>query len=172
MDDDSKLLGSELQASREGRRPKLTQPDAADALGVSRTTIQNIEAGKFKKINPTIRDYARLLGWPDGAVDHVQAGGRLADLPMGTAPASVTEAAPLVGLSPAVEFELRSNETLEDAVINLGPDEADGHIIVVLQGRKGASPEELRRVAARYRRARRYLQGIATAAEADEVADS
>ncbi|WP_326729031.1 helix-turn-helix transcriptional regulator [Streptomyces phaeochromogenes] len=172
MDDDSKLLGSELQASREGRRPKLTQPDVADALSVSRTTIQNIEAGKFKKINATIRDYARLLGWPDGAVDHVQAGGRLADLPVGTAPASVTEAAPLLGLSPAVEFELRSHETLDSTVINLGPDEADGHIVVILQGRKGASPEEIERVAGRYRRARRYLQAVTTAVEADEVADS
>jgi DNA-binding XRE family transcriptional regulator len=172
MDEDTQLLGSELKESRERRRPKLTQPDVAAALDVSRTTIQNIEAGRFQKVNATIRDYARLLEWPDGAVDHVFAGGQLADLPVGETPAPANEAPPLLGLSPAVEFELRSNETLESTVINLGPDEADGHIIVVLQGRKGASAEELHRVAARYRRARRYLQGVAAAVEADEVADS
>jgi hypothetical protein len=72
-------------------------------------------------------------------------------------------------LPPAVEYELRSSETLEAGVIPLGPDEDDGHIIVVLQGRKGSSPEELARIAARYRKTRRLLQGLSSE---DEVADS
>ncbi|MGW3410305.1 helix-turn-helix transcriptional regulator [Streptomyces sp. NPDC000888] len=170
MDEDPKLLGSELQASREGRRPKLKQPDAADALGVSRTTIQNIEAGRFQAISPTIREYGRLLGWPDGAVDHVFRGGRLADLPIGTAPAPAQEVQASLGLTPAVEFELRSSEVLDSQVIGLGPSERDGHIIVVLQAKKGASAEEIERIAARYRPVRRYLQSLSTGAE--EVADS
>lgn len=168
MDEDSKLLGSELQASREGRRPKLLQPEVGEALGVSRTTIQNIENGKFKKISTTIREYAKLLGWPDGAVDFVFQGGRLADFPPAAAPESAS-AAPGLGLSPAVEYELKSGQVLDSQVINLGPDEEDGHLIVVLQGRKDATPEEVQKVAARYRKARRHLQSIA--AEADEVAD-
>ncbi|MGW2908801.1 helix-turn-helix domain-containing protein, partial [Streptomyces sp. NPDC001204] len=78
MDEDTKRLGEALQAAREGRRPKLTQPEAAEQLGISRTTVQNIEAGRFSKVNRTIRDYAALLGWPDGAIERVPAGGPVA----------------------------------------------------------------------------------------------
>jgi DNA-binding XRE family transcriptional regulator len=163
MDEATQRLGSELQAAREGRRPKLTQPAAAEQLGVSRTTVQNIEGGKFSKVNSTIREYARLLGWDDGALDRVLEGGS-PEVTTPTEPTSdkgAVQATPTLGLPPAVEYELRSSETLEAGVIPLGPDEDDGHIIVVLQGRKGATPEELARIAARYRKPRRLLQGLA-----------
>ncbi|MDX3634279.1 helix-turn-helix transcriptional regulator [Streptomyces europaeiscabiei] len=169
MDDDSKRLGSELQRARESRRPRLKQGDAGEALGVSRTTIQNIEHGKFTRINATVRKYARLLGWPEGAEDRVMAGGSVLDEGEGKTPASEASSSEL-GLSPEVEYELRTGETLGSQVINLGPDDEDGHIIVVLQGRKGATPEEVERIAARYRRARRHLQGLA--AESGEVAET
>jgi DNA-binding XRE family transcriptional regulator len=165
MDETTKRLGEALQAAREGRRPKLTQPEAAKALGVGRSTIQNIERGQFTKINRTVRQYATLLGWPDGAVERVAAGEALG-AGVETGEPAGTSGLPL---PPAVEYELRTNETLDSTVINLGPDEDDGHVIVVLQGRKGATPEEVAKIAARYRKARRYLQGLA--AEPDEVAD-
>jgi DNA-binding XRE family transcriptional regulator len=169
MDEHTQRLGGLLQAAREARRPRLTQPQAGELLGVGRSTIQNIEAGKFTKVNATIRAYAKLLGWPDGAADRVAAG---APSPEGGAenaePAS-QDTTPLP-LPPAVEYELRTAETLETAVINLGPGEEDGHVIVVLQGRKGATPEEVARIAARFRGPRRYLQGLS--GESDEVADS
>jgi len=168
MDEDTKRLGSALQAAREGRRPRLTQPEAADQLKVSRTTVQNIEAGKFNKISRTVRDYAALLGWPDGAVERVASGGSILDA---VEQAEPEEAAPEgLPLPPAVEYELRSAETLEAQVITLGPEEDDGHVIVILQGKKGATPEEVARIAARYRKARRYLQGLAS--EGDGVAES
>lgn len=167
MDEDTKRLGEALQAAREGRRPKLTQPEAAEQLGVSRTTVQNIEAGRFTKVNRTIRDYAALLGWPDGAIERVTAG---------DPPQAATEATPpertgtdTLPIPPAVEYELRAAETLDAAVITLGPEEDDGHVIVILQGKKGATPDEVARIAARYRKARRYLQGLSS--EPDEVAD-
>jgi DNA-binding XRE family transcriptional regulator len=165
MDETTKRLGEALQAAREGRRPKLTQPEAAKELGVGRSTIQNIERGQFVKVNRTVREYARLLGWPDGAVERVAAGGEL-DAGAETGEPAGNEGLPL---PPAVEYELRTNETLDSTVINLGPDDNDGHVIVVLQGRRGATPEEVARIAERYRKARRYLQGLAS--EADEVAD-
>jgi DNA-binding XRE family transcriptional regulator len=168
MDETTKRVGEALQAAREGRRPKLTQPEAAKALGVGRSTIQNIERGAFAKINRTVRDYAQLLGWPDGTLERVAAGGPVtvdvADEPKTPAAESA------LPLPPAVEYELRSNQTLESTVINLGPDEDDGHVIVVLQGRKGATPEEVARIAARYRKVRHYVQRLA--AETDEVAES
>lgn len=158
MDEDTKRLGSALQAAREGRRPKLTQPEAADLLGASRTTIQNIEAGKFSRVNRTVLNYAALLGWHDGAAERVMAGGPVLEAAPDSSPREDADDLPL---PPAVEYELRSAETLDAAVINLGPDEDDGHVIFVLQGRKGASPEEVARIAARFRKARRYLQGLA-----------
>jgi len=166
MDEMTKRLGEALQAAREGRRPKLTQPEAAQQLGVGRSTIQNIERGAFAKVNRTVREYAALLGWPEGAAERVAAGGSVEDdaTPLESA---VAEALPL---PPAVEYELRTNETLDSTVISLGPDDDDGHMIVVLQGRKGATPEEVARIAERYRKARRYLQGLAT--DTDEVAEN
>ncbi|MFE4697239.1 helix-turn-helix transcriptional regulator [Streptomyces sp. NPDC056738] len=166
MDDKTQRLGSALQAAREGRRPKLTQPEAAELLGVGRSTVQNIEAGKFAKPTSTVRSYATLLGWPDDAVDRVLEGGPVLAPGRDASPADEAEGLPL---PPAVEYELRSAETLDSAVIPLGPDEEDGHVIVVLQGKKGVGPEEVARIAARYRKARRYLQGLATD---DAVADS
>lgn len=166
MDEMTTRLGEALQAAREGRRPRLTQPEAARALGVGRSTIQNIEAGRFAKINRTVREYATLLGLPDHVVDRIATGAPV-DPDMTALESAAAESLPL---PPAVEYELRANETLDSTVISLGPDEDDGHVIVVLQGRKGATPEEVARIAARYRKARRYLQGLA--AETDEVAES
>lgn len=147
----------------------MTQPEAADALSVSRSTVQKMEGVRVSLVaRPTVHAYARLLGWTAESVDCVLAGespvmadGNHATLPEAPAPG--------LGLTPAVEYELRSGRVLDSQVINLGPDEDDGHIIVVLQGKKNATPEEVERIAARYRRARRHLQGIS--AETDEVAE-
>ncbi|MFE0727891.1 helix-turn-helix domain-containing protein [Streptomyces antibioticus] len=169
MDQDYVRLGAELKAAREHRRPRLTQPDAAQALGVGRSTVQKMESERVSQVTPTtVRAYARLLGWTDDSVDRVLAGGDPAiasdrgDRPL--------TGSPNLGLSPAVEYELRAGKVLDSQVINLGPDESDGQIIVVLQGKKDATPEEVERIAARYRRARRHLQGIS--ADADQVAES
>ena len=163
MDEGTLRLGQRLQLAREARRPRLSQPEAAQALGVGRTTIQNIEAGRFAKINASVRQYATFLGIDDAEIDRVYAGE-----PEPEAQPAPPAAEPLP-LPPAVEYELRSSETLEAGVITLGPDEDDGHIIVVLQGRKGATPEEQAKIAARFRKARRLLQGLSSD---DTVADS
>lgn len=170
-------LGAELKAARKRMRPRVSQDDAAQALGVSRSSIQKIENGSADRVTrATVLAYARYVGWTSESYDRVLAG----ESPVLAAPheAAAAPVSPVedgirdhltgLGLSPTVEYELRSGKTLESTVINLGPDEDDGHIIVVLQGRKDASPEEVQRVAARYRRARRHLQSIA--ADVDESA--
>ncbi|MFL5910502.1 MAG: helix-turn-helix domain-containing protein [Gaiellaceae bacterium] len=172
MDEQTTRLGQALQAAREAKRPRLTQPQAAEQLGVSRTTVQNIEAGRFAKVTPTVRAYARLVGLSDEAVDDVFAGrSRPRPLELVEAPAESAETTTQLGdlgLSPAVEYELRQGQTLENMVIPLGPNESDGHLIVALQGRKGMTPEQIARIAARFSRVRPRLQGLATN---DEVAD-
>ncbi|GAA0359281.1 helix-turn-helix domain-containing protein [Streptomyces turgidiscabies] len=163
MDEGTKRLGVQLQLAREARRPRLAQPEAAQQVGLGRTTVQNIESGRFAKVNASVRRYARFLGFEDGEAERIAAG----------EPESEETAPPEhdhLQLPPAVEYELRAGKTLEAGVIPLGPDETDGHVIVILQGRKDATPEELARIAERYRKPRRMLQGLA--GESDEVADS
>ncbi|MVO87892.1 helix-turn-helix domain-containing protein [Streptomyces sp. p1417] len=173
-------LGAELKEARERMRPRVSQPGAAEALGVSRSTIQKIENGNAAQVFvTTVRAYVRFVGWTDDSYERVLAGGDPTPVDGGQQTSVEQAASDLLeeeaspraglGLSPTVEYELRSSETLESTVINLGPDEDDGHIIVVLQGKKGATPEEVQRVAERYRRVRRHLQVVAT--DADEVAD-
>jgi DNA-binding XRE family transcriptional regulator len=172
MDEQTTRLGQAIQAAREAQRPRLTQPQAAEQLGVSRTTVQNIEAGRFSKLTPSVRAYARLVGIADTAVDDIYAGrphptpADGAEVPAEAAP---EEAVGAFGLSPTVEYELRQGQTLENMVIPLGPDESDGHLIIALQGKKNASPEEVARIAARFRRVRSRLQ---TLTNEEEVADS
>ncbi|MGQ4358510.1 helix-turn-helix domain-containing protein [Streptomyces sp. SAS_272] len=170
MDQDFARLGAELKAARLRKRPRITQPEAAEALGVGRSTIQKMESEKASQVTPTtVRAYARLLGWADGSVGQVLAGGEPTMTPEDGAAGGNTAPQGL-GLSPLVEHELRSGKVLESQVFNLGPDESDGQIIVVLQGRKDATPEEVERIAARYRQARRHLQGISS--DRGEVAES
>jgi DNA-binding XRE family transcriptional regulator len=169
MDEHTTRLGQAIQAAREAQRPRLTQPQAAEQLGVSRTTVQNIEAGRFGKVTPTVRAYARLVGLSVKAVDDIFAG--RPPLEVVEAPAEpADEGAQLgaLGLSPAVEYELRQGQTLENMVIPLGPDESDGHLIVALQGKKGMSPEQVARIAARFSKVRPRLQGLG---KTDEVAE-
>ncbi|MET9729621.1 helix-turn-helix transcriptional regulator [Streptomyces sp. NPDC006458] len=169
MDQDFARLGEQLKVARLRRRPRLSQEDAAETLGVGRSTVQKMESAKVSQVTPTtVRAYARLLGWTDDSVGRVTAGGD--PISATDEPQPHLHAVPELNLPPAVEYELRSGKVLDSQVFNLGPDEADGQIIVVLQGKKDATPEEVERIAAKYRRARRHLQGIAS--EPNEVAES
>jgi len=171
MDEHTTRLGEAIQAAREAKRPRLTQPQAAAQLGVSRTTVQNIERGQFSKVSPTVREYARLVGMPDGAVDAIMAGRPFRALHVVDEPTEQPEESAQLGelgLSPAVEYELRQGQTLENMVIPLGPDESDGHLIVALQGGKDLSPDQIARIAARFSKVRPRLQSLA---KSDEVAD-
>ncbi|MCX4575669.1 helix-turn-helix domain-containing protein [Streptomyces sp. NBC_01571] len=170
MDQDFARLGEQLKAAREQRRPRISQAYVAAELGVGRSTIYKMESGDGARVtSTTLLAYARLLGWTDDSVSRVLAGG---DPVIATSEteAAAQHAIPGVQLSPAVEYELRSGKVLDSQVFNLGPDDDDGQIIVVLQGKKDATPEEAERVAARYRRARRHLQGLAS--DLDGVAES
>lgn len=164
--DDYARLGKQLKAARLARRPRVAQTDAAEALDVGRSTIQKMESDAVEHVtSTTVQAYARWLGWSADSVERVLAGG---DPVMAEDVQHALSAVPDIPLSPDVEYELRSGRILGGQVFNLGPDENDGQIIVFLQGRKDASPEEVERIAARYRRPRRYLQGLAS--ETDEVA--
>ncbi|WP_329564692.1 helix-turn-helix domain-containing protein [Kitasatospora sp. NBC_01266] len=73
MTQDWARLGSALRADRQAAGD--TQDSVAEALGVHRNTVTAIEAGSSRRITSTIRAYARELGWDDGSVEAVLAGG-------------------------------------------------------------------------------------------------
>lgn len=70
-------LGRALSQTRQAKG--LTQQDLADRAGVSLNSVQNAEAGTVPKARMpyTVPAIAALLGWPDGAIDEVLAGGEI-----------------------------------------------------------------------------------------------
>jgi len=167
--DDYARLGEQLKAARTARRPRISQTDAAAALGVGRSTIQKMESGGAGQVTPTtLRAYAQWLGWSADSIERVLAGGD--PVPAEETQHALSDAVPDASLPPDIEYELREGRVLGGQVFNLGPDDSDGQIIVLYQGRKDATPEEVERIAARYRQARRYLQNMGV--DTDRVADN
>lgn len=143
MDLDWDRLGAALQAARQAMTPELTQDELAAELGVGRSTIQNIERGQvFKKPSPTIRAFARRVGWTEDSVDRVLAGGEpiLAAEPSTEAPGYYY---PFPGLPLRIKHELKSEgEVVDTVVIPLGD---GGSAVVVVRNPPNATPEQRQR---------------------------
>jgi DNA-binding XRE family transcriptional regulator len=151
-------LGRSFAAARE--TAGLTQVQAAEALGVTRTPIQAIERGRqsngqpFTKVTGTMRAYARLVGWTETSPARILNGEQ-------PEPATQPVSSGTSDLPPAVDRELRSGRTLDHTVVHLGDGEDDDtRLIVVLKGAEGISDEELDKLWRQWRRTRRHLQAI------------
>lgn len=137
MDHDWQRLGKALQATRRARIPKITQEQAAAELGVSRSVIQNIERGiGFTKATPTVREYARRLGWTGGSIDEVLAGGE----PTLTEDAPVPGAVEFRGLPSRVKRELEQEGDLVDTAVIQLP--GGGTAVVIVKDQPDATPEQ------------------------------
>lgn len=143
MDLDWDRLGTALQAARQAIEPELTQDDLAVELGVGRSTIQNIERGQaFKRPTPTIRTFARRVGWTDDSVDRVLAGGEPQLTDRTPEPAD-----PHLSTGPALPLRIKhelagEGELIETVVIPLG----DGaSAVVVVKNPPDATPEQRQR---------------------------
>ncbi|MFF4090338.1 helix-turn-helix domain-containing protein [Streptomyces nigra] len=156
---DWEKLGKAFAAAR--KTIGLTQPEAADQLDVSRTTVQAIERGRqsngapFDKVTATMRAYARLVGWTETSPALVLEGGE----PQ-LAPDPQAADQPPSDLPPAVDRELRSGKTLDTTVVHLGSEDDDTRIIVVLKGGDSMTEEEIDEAWQKWRRTRRHLQAI------------
>lgn len=158
MDMDWNHLGKALQAARleSGR----SQEELAEALGVGRSTIQMIEGGhSYKRPTPTVRAFARHMGWTDDSVDRVLAGGQprmratSEPVPMASAPAVMDSRLPLV-----IVDELEEDGPLVDAtIIPLG---GDARMVIIVKGNPNASAEEMRRNVEVWRKTKRHLQAL------------
>lgn len=168
MDQDLAPLGAALKATRAARKPKLTQEEAAERLGVSRATVQNIERGTgFNKVTPTMRAYAQLLGWSPVAVDNVLAGG---DPDFSGGGDTVQPVVPAPSRLPLrIVDEIESDGALVDtAVIPLSP---DANMVIVVKGRPDASPAEIRAALEAWRRAQPQLHDLAPHQEQPHISN-
>ncbi len=152
MERDWKRLGAALKAGREARG--LGQAAVGDMIGVKRGTMRNIENGEIARVTPTVRAYARAVGWPDEGIDTVLAGGQPPKL---TPTASRAERDVAAAASPAaatpeelplrIQAALAEGPLIDTAVINLPGDDdgAEGQMVIIVKGRSNATPEQLRR---------------------------
>lgn len=153
MSGDWARLGSELAAARKQRG--LSQVAMAERIGVKRSAVQAIERGVSKRVTTTMRQYARTVGWDDGSIDAVLAGGEptTAEQPPGSEPA----AAPALPLR--VVEELGEGPLLDTTVLDL-PGTRSRMVLVVMGPPPDASPEEIRRDLRAWRKTEKALRDL------------
>lgn len=159
-------LGAELKAAREAR--SYTQAAVAEMIGVKRGTMRNIENGDIARVTPTVRAYARAVGWEEGSVDAVLAGGVPTEAPSAAYSSEVrdaTAAENIAGAAPEelplrIQAALREGPLIDTAVINLPGDDdgPEGQMVVIVKGRTGATPEQLKRALLRWEEAETKLR--------------
>ncbi len=149
MDRDWARLGSALRAAREDLG--LGQKEVADRIGVSRNALRNTEIGEISRVTPTVREYARIVGWTEASIDVVLNGGE----PTREAAVPPDEPATAIVDTPE-DLPLRIKAALADgrpvldtAVINLpGEDgeDSEAQMVIIVKGRGGdATPEQIQK---------------------------
>ncbi|WP_406463024.1 helix-turn-helix domain-containing protein [Streptomyces sp. NBC_00111] len=148
MDRDWARLGAALKAAREDLG--LEQQQVAEQIGVKRGALRNIEIGDFSRVTPTVRTYARIVGWTDASIEEVLAGGA----PTPTAPADVEEVTITDGATPdelplRIKAALAAGPLLDAVVIDLPAEDGEdpeAQMVVIVKGRRGdATPEQIRK---------------------------
>ncbi|MFF2612655.1 helix-turn-helix domain-containing protein [Kitasatospora sp. NPDC058046] len=168
-------LGALLRADRQaGGR---TQDEMGAELGVTRNALGSIEAGNAKRVTSTIRSYARAVGWADGSVEQVLAGGdpdrvdtnTPTDRPKDSAEAASDRAARAIAdvllarLPQRVLQELADGHIVDTDVLDLRPDGSVALMTLVVE-RGGELPpadqvrDDLRRWSTVQRGLRRSVQ--------------
>lgn len=167
MDRDWTRLGKALGDARKAPSVALTQEQMAEAIGVGRSVIQLIEAGnEYKKPTASMRAFAARVGWADGSIEAVLAGGE-PTLKGAPAPASSASVPPDSGLPLRIVHELKGKgDLLDTAVIPLGE---DASMVVVVKGKPGASMEEIERSLEAWRKAQEQLLEIDYRDDASEA---
>ncbi|MFE3855231.1 helix-turn-helix domain-containing protein [Streptomyces griseorubiginosus] len=137
MASDWARLGEKLKSSRIARG--MEQQQVAAAIGVKRGAVRNIEQGNIAKLTPTVRAYGALVGWTDGSVEAVLAGG---DPTLAEGGAARTDGA-TSDLSLHVQESLRRGPLLESRVQEVTTPAGRVLATIVLRGDEGLTPEEL-----------------------------
>lgn len=158
MDLDWTRLGKALRDARRAAPVSLTQEEMAEAIGVGRSVIQLIEAGnEYKKPTPSVRAYAARVGWEEGSIERVLAGGD-PQMKGATPQAPAADVPSETGLPLRIVHELKGRgDLLDTAVIPLGD---DASMVVVVKGKPGASIEEIERSLEAWRAAQGQLMEL------------
>lgn len=162
MDRDWARLGSALRAARQDLG--LEQQQVAERIGVKRGALRNIEVGEISRVTPTVREYARIVGWTDTSVDDVLNGGdptRTATTP------DIVETATIDDVTPD-ELPLRitaalaaAGPVLDTAVISLpgeNGEDSEAQMVVIVKGRSTATPEQIQAALLQWERAEANLR--------------
>ncbi|MDX3162381.1 helix-turn-helix transcriptional regulator [Streptomyces scabiei] len=135
-------LGEKLRAARIAI--DLEQQQIAAQVGIGRRAIGNIEHGAVAKLTPTIREYARIVGWTDDSPERVLAGDEpvLRNAQAEAVSGSQGRGAAL-DLAVDVQESLRQGPLLQSQVVEVKTPAGKVRATIVLRGEEGQSPEEL-----------------------------
>jgi transcriptional regulator with XRE-family HTH domain len=148
-----------MGAARKARG--LTQIELAERLGASRGAIQAIESDKpHVRVTQTMRRAAREIGWAEGSIEAVLAGGD----PIPVEPEEPTSTSPPAafaeGLPLRIAQELSEGQVLDTEVLSLGGPGGATVVVVVKRGASTASPEQIRKDLDDWSRVERKLRRI------------
>lgn len=170
MSEDWARLGAAVREAREAKG--LTQAGLGAEVGVGETTIANVERARTRKVTPTLRSIARVLGWTPGSIDALLGGGSPTAQPDLVAhrddgPPTLIEMKSFArdGMPLRIAQALTEGETLDTTIVPLGP---GADMVVVVKGRPTASPEELRAALLAWEKREGHLERLGLVAEDDE----
>lgn len=155
MEQNWKAVAEAIRASRLAMG--MTQERLAHEVGVSRVTIQSLESGSPRtRVSTALLEVARTLGWPNGRVEELLAGG---DSAPPVRHARQDEKPEGSGLPLRIAEELEQGRTYDAQVVDL-PGESGARMIVVVKGDNDATPEQIQEALLAWRRmAKRMQQG-------------
>ncbi|WP_043469036.1 helix-turn-helix domain-containing protein [Kitasatospora sp. MBT66] len=177
MERDWARLGSLLRAGRQAGGS--TQDELGALIGVTRNALATIEKGEARRVTSTIRSYAREVGWAEGSVERVLAGGEPVlrepgDEPEppssqqdpGRGPAAVDAAraiadALVARLPQRVLQELADGHVIDTDVLDLRPDGSVALMTLVLERSEDLPPAaQVRDDLREWSRVQRGLRGV------------
>lgn len=162
MDRDWKRLGRAIKAQRE-HLGMATQQDLADRAGVTRQTIQSLEAGTERKRTPaTVGKVEKALSWEPGTATRI-----LSESSPETPAPRFAEGMPV-----RIAQELSDGQVFETEVLDLSVPGSRSRLVVVFKHDAEASdmsPEELRANVKEWTRIQRALRQIADGDETEQA---
>ncbi|MGW6420634.1 helix-turn-helix domain-containing protein [Streptomyces sp. NPDC055055] len=144
MTRDWRQLGEALKAARTQRG--MEQQDVAEAIGVKRGALHNIERGAIARVTPTVLAYARQVGWTEPSVETVLQGGAPTYREVEEPAATMVEAAPEApasDLSALVQQSLREGPFLGSRIAEVTTPNGKVRATIVIRGEEGVAAEDL-----------------------------
>ena len=156
MDRDWKLYGDVIKGAR--KQLRLTQEKFGEAAGISRSSVQSLEAGRVPEGegSPSVLRTERFLGFPPGTAAAIADGSTAP--PIRELRVAIPEADDpdwLAQLPTLVREELRHGRVLDADVIGVGG--GLKLVVMAVSDEADLTPEQLRETQATWQRSRRDL---------------